>query len=104
MREVVGRNICREKLGAAGLLDGRTHSLHHLRDALVHLAEDLVALRLVILDEVTSGFRPNNHLLYKLIKMETSVVNNCLFVVVPMLMPLFRRRPVDGLLRLLPPA
>ncbi len=47
-------SVCREELSAAGLLDDSTHRLHHLRNAFLHLADDLVALWLVILDEVTS--------------------------------------------------
>ena len=41
-----------------------------------------------------SGFRPNNHF-SKSIKLETNVVNNCLFVVFSMLIPVFRQSPVN---------
>ncbi|CAE8720483.1 unnamed protein product [Polarella glacialis] len=41
-----------------------------------------------------AGFLPNCHFDYKLIKMETTVVNNCLFVVVSMLNPVFVPNPV----------
>mmetsp|Transcript_39195 Transcript_39195/g.99544 ORF Transcript_39195/g.99544 Transcript_39195/m.99544 type:complete len:477 (+) Transcript_39195:555-1985(+) len=51
---VVGSDVGREQLGGARLLDAGAHRFHHLGDAFVHLAEDLVALRLVVLDEVTS--------------------------------------------------
>merc|ERR1719499_846895 len=51
---VICCNVCREELAATGLLDRSPHCLHHLRNAFIHLAENLVALRLVVLDEVTS--------------------------------------------------
>mmetsp|Transcript_29733 Transcript_29733/g.77113 ORF Transcript_29733/g.77113 Transcript_29733/m.77113 type:complete len:352 (+) Transcript_29733:306-1361(+) len=51
---VIGSDVGREQLGGARLLDASAHRFHHLGDAFVHLAEDLVALRLVVLDEVTS--------------------------------------------------
>ena len=38
----------------SSLLDSSSHGLHHFRNALIHLAKNLVALWLVILDEVTS--------------------------------------------------
>mmetsp|Transcript_62305 Transcript_62305/g.163596 ORF Transcript_62305/g.163596 Transcript_62305/m.163596 type:complete len:616 (+) Transcript_62305:129-1976(+) len=53
LRGVIRRDVRGEELGAARLLDARAHGLHDLGDALVHLAEDLVALGLVVLDEVT---------------------------------------------------
>ena len=51
---IICSDVGGEELGAACLLDASPHGLHHLRNALVHLAEHLVALRLIILDEVTS--------------------------------------------------
>ena len=51
---VIRSDVGREELGAASLLDGSPHGLHNLRNAFVHLAEDLVALGLIVLDEVTT--------------------------------------------------
>jgi len=50
---VIGCDVGGEELGASGLLDAGAHGLHHLWNALVHLAEHLVSLRLVVLDEIT---------------------------------------------------
>ena len=49
---VVGSDVGGEELALAGLGHGRLHGQDHLRDALVHLAERLVALRLIVLDDV----------------------------------------------------
>ena len=38
----------------SSLLDSSSHGLHHFRNALIHLAKNLVALGLVILDEVAA--------------------------------------------------
>jgi hypothetical protein len=58
LRGVIRRDlfcfVCGEALGAARLLDTRAHGLCDLGDALVHLAEDLVALGHVVLEEVTT--------------------------------------------------
>mmetsp|Transcript_52714 Transcript_52714/g.146870 ORF Transcript_52714/g.146870 Transcript_52714/m.146870 type:complete len:456 (-) Transcript_52714:597-1964(-) len=51
---VVRCDVRREQLPGACLLDARAHRLHHLGNTLVHLAENLVALRLVVLYEVTT--------------------------------------------------
>ena len=51
---IISGDVGREQLGATSLLDASPHGLHHLRNALVHLAENLVALGLIVLDEVTS--------------------------------------------------
>merc|ERR1719149_613108 len=51
---VVRRDVRREKLALARFRHGHAHGLDHLRDALVHLAECLVALGLVVLDEVAA--------------------------------------------------
>ena len=45
---------------------------------------------------VNAGFRPNSHFSIDLIMMETTVVNNCLFVVISILISLFRRSPEDA--------
>ena len=54
LRRVIRSDVRGEELRDARLLDGRAHGLHDLRDALVHLPEDLVALGLIVLDEVTT--------------------------------------------------
>ena len=51
---IIRGDVGREQLAHAGLLDARPHGLDHLRDALVHLAEHLVALGLIVLDEIAS--------------------------------------------------
>merc|ERR1719414_2207198 len=51
---VVSSDIRREELGRASLADARTHGLDNLWNALVHLAEDLIALRFVVFDEITT--------------------------------------------------
>jgi len=51
---IISSDVGTEQLGDSGLLDCGSHGLHNLRNALVHLAEDLVALRLIVLDEVTA--------------------------------------------------
>ena len=51
---IIGGDVGTEQLGHSSLLDCCSHGLHNLRNALVHLAEDLIALRLIVLDEVTS--------------------------------------------------
>merc|ERR1719460_3355076 len=47
-------DVLREELLLARLFDARPHGLHDLGNALVHLAERLVPLRLIVLDEVAS--------------------------------------------------
>merc|ERR1712050_212960 len=54
LNRVVCRNVGGKELPHTGFLDAGSHGLHHLRDALVHLAEHLVALGLVVLDEITA--------------------------------------------------
>merc|ERR1719158_1352957 len=51
---VICRDVGAEELRLTGLLDAHTHGLDDLRDALVHLAEDLIALRLIVLDEIAT--------------------------------------------------
>jgi len=51
---IVGSDVGAEQLGHSGLLDCSSHGLDNLWNALVHLAKDLVALRLIVFDEVAS--------------------------------------------------
>jgi hypothetical protein len=51
---IVSSDVSREKFGCTCLLDASAHSFHHLWNAFVHLAENLVALRLIVLDEISS--------------------------------------------------
>ena len=51
---VVGGDVGREQLGLAGLVHGALHRVDDQRDRLLHRREDLVALRLVVLDEVAA--------------------------------------------------
>ena len=45
---IIRSDVGREQLADTGLLDAGPHGLHDLRDDLVHLAEHLVALRLIL--------------------------------------------------------
>ena len=45
---IIRGDVGREQLADTGLLDAGPHGLHDLGDALVHLAEHLVALRLIL--------------------------------------------------------
>ena len=45
---IIRGDVGREQLAHTGLLDAGSHGLHDLGDALVHLAEHLVALRLIL--------------------------------------------------------
>merc|ERR1712039_515190 len=49
-----GLVVGREEFGGPCLLDASPHGLDNLRDAFVHLTENLVALGLVILDKVAA--------------------------------------------------
>mmetsp|Transcript_78150 Transcript_78150/g.171343 ORF Transcript_78150/g.171343 Transcript_78150/m.171343 type:complete len:728 (+) Transcript_78150:314-2497(+) len=51
---IVCGNVGAEDFLLSSLLDACLHGLHNLRNALLHLAECLVALRLVVLDEVAT--------------------------------------------------
>ena len=51
---VVRRDVGREQLGLAGLVLGAAHGVGDQRDGLAQRREDLVALRLVVLDEVAA--------------------------------------------------
>merc|ERR1719433_1247451 len=51
---VVCRDVSGEQLRLARLLDASTHGFDNFWDAFVHLAEDLVALGLVVFDEVST--------------------------------------------------
>merc|ERR1712217_428221 len=51
---VIRRDVGREELGRPSLLDASPHGLDHLRDAFVHLTENLVALGLIVLDKVAT--------------------------------------------------
>jgi len=51
---IIRGDVCREQLRLTSFFDAGAHGLHHLRDALVHLTEDLVALRLIVLDEIAA--------------------------------------------------
>merc|ERR1719352_1887828 len=51
---IVSSDVGGEELRHTSLLDARTHGLHDLRDALRHLAENLVALGLIVLDEIAT--------------------------------------------------
>ena len=48
---IIRGDVGREQLANAGLLDAGPHGLHDLRNDLVHLAEHLVALRLILGDK-----------------------------------------------------
>jgi hypothetical protein len=51
---VVGGDVGREQLGLAGLVHRTLHRVIDQRDGLLHWCEDLVALRLVVLDEIAA--------------------------------------------------
>jgi hypothetical protein len=46
---IVSSDVSREKFGCTCLLDASAHSFYHLWNAVLHLAESLVALRLISL-------------------------------------------------------
>ena len=51
---VVSGDVGRKNLGLAGFVLGTPHGIHHQRDDLLGWAKHLVALRFVVLDEVTA--------------------------------------------------
>merc|ERR1712060_1019653 len=54
LHRVVSCDVGGKEFRNAGLLHTCAHRFHHFRDALAHLAEYLIALRLVVLDEVAT--------------------------------------------------